>query len=165
MQIAIDPGKHTAAFALFEDGKLMHAAWVCVTDSKNCQPHIVAELLDKAVDPWIAEHGWRVTTARIEIPKHYDIAHQKGDQKDIRDVALVAGACAYVCNSYEARVELIEPWEWKGQIPKNVTKARVDLVLTPEELAQIEWPKQASKRHNIYDAIHMGLRAFTTRKA
>jgi hypothetical protein len=165
IRIAVDPGKHSAAFSAFyqPSDTLLHAELVTLDGYQVCRPDLVARIFELKLHVLFPDMEF--LEAVVEIPKPYATAKQSGDQRDIRDVALVAGALMFVLFKKSAAVRSVEPWEWKGQIPKSVTKSRVDRELTPDEVSRILWPKQAGKRHNVYDAIHMGLREFTTRNA
>lgn len=89
-----------------------------------------------------------------EIPQVYARDRSKGDPNDLIDLAGVVGACTQEALTVEWSPV---PRDWKGQIPKHVTQARVLDALGAEELAAIDETIPASLLHNVYDAIHLGL--------
>lgn len=154
---AIDPGKHAVGISVFNYATqdLVAAFWLDGFDDPSKLARALRTRL-KGLGAFI----W----ATIEVPQIYQTAQQKGPQKDLIDVTLTAGACALALLDLGATVKFLEPREWKGQIPKPVTQRRVDKALTQKEAALISWPIK-SKAHNVYDAIHLGLKAFTRRTA
>jgi hypothetical protein len=50
------------------------------------------------------------------------------------------------------RVELVQPRTWKHQVPKHIHHARASKVLTDAERELM-----ASKRHDVWDAVALGL--------
>lgn len=153
MRLAIDPGKNAAGWALFDPfGVLLAAGHLKRPDWAT---HGIRHL--------IALYG-HLQCAVIEKPQAYQIQHQKGDQQDLIDLGVMVGKAAGELEN-GCPVSLVLPKEWKGQIPKEVTKARVDGELIDAEKKRIKWPKADGERHNVYDAIHLGLRTFTKRKA
>jgi hypothetical protein len=163
IDIAIDPGKHSAAFSLWEEQQLIYAGFVEIQASPRCHPHIVAATLSTKLLE--INGGVALRMGVIERPRTYETRFQKGDQADIHDVSLVAGACSVVLATFGAAVSLVYPAEWKGQIKKNVTKNRVERELSAAEFETVVWPHRASKKHNVYDAVHLGLRSLTRRHA
>ena len=153
-RIAIDPGKLGAAYAIFDGEVLVHAGYV-----SGHSPETVAHAL-----LWSIPARYRPTSGIVEKPQVYETRQQKGDQNDLIDVAEVVGAIRYALHSSGVSMEEVRPAQWKGQIPKRVTKARVEAELSAIEFSTIQWP-EAKLRHNVYDAIHIGLRVFTARKA
>jgi hypothetical protein len=148
--VYIDPGVHGCGVAAFGDNELLTAAYV---NGLGGAHHPLLEVVGP-VAAWVENLGVPVHTVMIEKPKVYDAAFQKGDQRDIVNLAVVVGALASKLNLPTA---LREPWEWKGQTPKDVTTARAKAVLEPEELAGIDMPRLKSLEHNVWDAVAMGL--------
>jgi len=95
--------------------------------------------------------GWR---AVVEIPQH-DARSRRVRLADLLELSAVAGALA--CR-FDARG--VTPSEWKGNAPKEVTAARAVNALTWAEVAKTELDLAdvpASLRHNVWDAIAIGL--------
>lgn len=84
--------------------------------------------------------------------------HSKVPPNDILKLAHAAGAWAGRHGAAGRLVHFVEPAKWKGQTPKKVHNARVLAAMTPYERAIYEAaPCAAGKRHNILDAIGIGL--------
>lgn len=89
----------------------------------------------------------------IETPQVYGGPRDE-DPNDLIDLAGVVGAIAATVGG---PVEWSpKPREWKGQAPKEISRQRVDNRLTEAEKSRIRWPIK-SLRHNVYDALHLGL--------
>lgn len=101
----------------------------------------------------------------IEAPKIYPERLQKGDPQDIIDLAKVVGAFHFAYDNCPGtnRVHDVQPYVWKGSIDKKVTERRVKKRLTERELECVELPSADSLDHNVWDAIGIGLYAFTDR--
>lgn len=99
-----------------------------------------------------------------ERPKIYP--HSKIPTSDIITLAIRAGAAI---GPYQypadpavpaAKVTYYEPWEWKGSVAKNVHHQRLWGHLGPHEkelVAKTAEGMAPSKRHNMMDAIGIGL--------
>jgi hypothetical protein len=92
--------------------------------------------------------------------------HSKADPNDILTLAREAGRVAGSCAAAGATVRWVKPAEWKGQLPKDVCHRRVRALLTDEERAILTRDCRgmpASKRHNVLDAVGIGLWALGRR--
>jgi hypothetical protein len=92
----------------------------------------------------------------IEKMKVYRFAKQKGSQGDLIDLAHLGGALLCLGR----RAILVEPAQWKGQVPKDVVKGLVRARLSEYELANLDASLAGiapSKQHNVYDAVGIGL--------
>jgi len=137
--IAIDPGKWSG-WALFFHGKLQAAGVLSE-----------ATILDK---PPMVE--WAPAVAVIEIPRAYPLGKGKGDPQDLIKLAILAGDLRGFYRRHGLHTELVEPRRWKGTVPKDIHGERVLGALAPDEAAILPTlPK--SKRHNMVDAIGLGL--------
>jgi hypothetical protein len=105
-----------------------------------------------------ADPSWQVHVAILEKPQIYRGDRQKGDQRDLIEVA-VAGArvAQWLC---PGMFESFFPAEWMGQRPKHVTASRAEAILSDTEktimmldLARIN----DSDHHNAWDAVGLGL--------
>jgi hypothetical protein len=99
-----------------------------------------------------------------ERPKIYP--HSKVPTSDIITLAIRAGEAVgpyrYPAdpNTPAAKVTYYEPWEWKGSVVKNVHHQRIWGHLGPNEralVAEVAAGMAPSKRHNMMDAIGIGL--------
>lgn len=155
--VTIDPGLHKVAYAIWnERGTLLGAGLV----NHSHDPGIpraqkwrdVAEWTDVACT---LDSGEQVVLV-IEIPQIYNTHEaKKKDPNDLIDLAGVVGAIASkICVGYVDWSPL--PREWKGQLPKEISVKRVEEKLSAKEKILIKWPAK-SLRHNVYDALHLGL--------
>lgn len=93
-----------------------------------------------------------------EIPVSYNIAKQIGDQNDLIQVAISAGAVL----ATSGKVQTVTPGEWKGQVPKKIHHQRLWPRLTPDMLRSIHAVKE-NVRHNVIDAVALGMWWLDTR--
>lgn len=129
---AIDPGKHASAVAEFHDGTLRRVFY--------------GRMITYFWAPEVA--------VVVELPQVYTRGSSKGDPNDLVDLAFSAGRL--VGNATNLRT--VRPREWKGQLPKNVHHARVRKALSAAELAVLDACNvPVSKRHNVLDAVGLGL--------
>ncbi len=153
--VSVDPGLAKVAFASWdpETGQLLEAGLVV-------HKH---EIATERVQKWKDMAWWTCMVAGldrcdidlvIEVPQVYAGARDE-DPNDLIDLAGVVGAIASSIILGSVQWSPL-PREWKGQIPKKVTKQRVDKRLSDAEKALIKWPS-ASLAHNVYDALHLGI--------
>jgi hypothetical protein len=81
--------------------------------------------------------------AVIEMPDHL-----AAKTENVLTCAWRAGYCARAF----AQHKMIKVGEWKGSVPKEVTKRRAEKVLEPDELRHVD-----GKNHHAWDAIGIGL--------
>lgn len=90
-------------------------------------------------------------------------ARGKGGPGVADDLLELQGVAGAVIGSFpEAEVLGVLPSEWKGQVTKAVTLARVRAWLEAEDysLGTVRWPQAPRLHHNVADAIGIGLHAF-----
>src|SRR4030042_3107087 len=97
----------------------------------------------------------------IEKPQVYSSCHQKGDQNDLINLSIVCGVV--ISEAARLNIDLIiyTPHEWKGSRPKTIDNKYTLSLLTNDEKKAFEHSviKTAkSKRHNVIDAIGIGLK-------
>lgn len=155
MIISLDPGLHKVALAFWGlNYQLVHACLVEHEHEKGTER--VQKWADMAywVDLCIAQYNKGDIALVCEIPQVYSGPRDE-DPNDLIDLAGVVGAVA--ANIVLGSIEWSPtPREWKGQLPKAITKKRVDAKLGDHEKAAIAWPIK-SLCHNVYDAIHLGM--------
>lgn len=154
--IAIDPGVHSMAIAAFGDGGHLLDAWnEVVTGFYASNPvqgwgspsvRLVNRLQRFVMNPRI------VGERQVIYPGAKGL---KTNPNDLLDLAMCSGAfygalCVEMCSN----LTLVEPAEWKAQVPKDITKKRIEGLLTPFEKDVI---KKGGEMHNVYDAIGIGL--------
>ncbi len=141
----IDPGVKFCAVARFSDS-------------------LLADVQHRTA-PLVAHENMRVV---CEVPQVYDPRKQQGRHKnpqDLIDLAVCAGRMTGTCAT-----EFVTPAQWKGQLPctcsAKVTMSdcihhrRMINALTLQELDVLVAAAQqvpAGVRHNMYDAVALGL--------
>ncbi len=100
----------------------------------------------------------------IERPMIYPGARQKARPADIIKLAVRAGEAGGVYGrAHGLEPEYVEPAKWKGgSIDKNIHHPRIWAKLSPDEQAIVSNAARGiapSKRHNVLDAIGIGLYA------
>jgi hypothetical protein len=141
--IAIDPGKHHLAWAKFLEGRLVACGLA------EGEPRELADVLEE-----IGARGEAV----IEVPRVYPSRRWRGDPNDLIDVALTAGVAAGVLCRLGTKIEYVRPGTWKKNVPKRIHNDRVRSALDDHERLLFETCGVAAfKRHNVLDAIGLGL--------
>lgn len=133
--VSCDPGVHHCYFAEWEGARLVYAfRGVPQTWSRGaCSEHLA-----------------------IEVPQVYP-GMRREDPNDLIDLATSAGIV--IGSAQWASVTRYRPREWKGQTPKKIDHERTLKVLTAAERSVYDGCDVAqSLRHNILDAIGIGLR-------
>jgi hypothetical protein len=104
--------------------------------------------------------GLAVRKAIIEKPMIYPGGKQKARPADIITLAVRAGESGGLLRSAGVDVQYVEPFRWKGSVPKDVCHARIWGKLTDVERGIVDSAGKGiapSKRHNILDAVGIGL--------
>lgn len=151
--LTIDPGYAQTggtAFAEWENGKLTQARLVRAAGWGGA-PGLPLWL-------WLAREVESRTHRRehvvIEMPRTYGGRSKVGDANDLIKLGALVGALAATLNDTGTRVELISV----PKVPKNVTENRAKAALSAAEHDLIVKAAPRSLRHNIYDAVGIGLR-------
>jgi hypothetical protein len=147
--IAIDPGLNGCGFALFRAGLLERAAYVKNVERTGNKPQDMALGLTLYVSTYKLATDDKVV---CELPQVYTQDKLKGDPNDLIYLALVVGALVF-----QFGAKTIKPREWKGQLPKEVCNNRVRSKLSLYEIEAIDTRVPASLRHNVLDAVGIGL--------
>lgn len=145
--VPIDPGKLACAAAVFSPylgGHTLRAVYYGL-DPKA---------LERLVDAHRCQHPACPAECVLEVPQVYSRSTSKGDPNDLVAIAVEGGR---MCSPY--RTTYVKPAAWKGQVPKHIHHMRIRKILSGEEAAIIDsYPILASKRHNLLDAVGLGLR-------
>lgn len=151
---AVDPG--------------VNGCGVCVVDI-DCDPPLINEgRLASArylrggreeMADWLDFHFNRGDRFRIEFPRIYPAASQKGDQNDLLQLARVVGGIQEAALARGLVVELIYPRDWKGTLDADEMTLRIQGRLTPAEVARVHLPTAKSLAHNVWDAVGIALHA------
>jgi hypothetical protein len=168
MFLALDPGIRGAGCALFDEaGAELRAAAYVRNPKRSGNGPAECVALAQAVDEWL---GKAVVNLRIgnldevvvEWPQIYTAGKQIGDPNDL--LALVgvdAAVCALASCGRPVRLTHYLPRAWKGQLPKGeVFETRVLDRLVGTEVFRLDTAlaqTPASLRHNVYDAVGLGL--------
>lgn len=157
--VFIDPGKNGCGYSVFEGRELLHAGY---TGGYGGQVHPMMEpagALERELEELANVFGERrfADIVVIEVPQVYDTAKQRGDQRDLIDLAVVVGSLLHMAATYARGGLLVRPSEYKGQVPKDICEKRTRAALSTDELSRVELPKAGSLHHNVWDAIQLGL--------
>lgn len=104
-----------------------------------------------------------VLSVVIEKPQVYRARESKGDPNNLITLAIQVGRYVERFEVLGAKVTLHLPNEWKGQLPKGVMSGRTLKGLSLAEQAVVNHclqPIAPSKRHNVMDAVALGVWAF-----
>lgn len=143
--LAIDPGIDTG-WAFFRSATELLACGV--DDARK-----VFDLNDPALP---------VRTVIMEKPQVY-LHRQKTDPNNLITLAIQVGRYIEHFERTGARVTLVRPAEWKGQIPKEIQHARIWSAMSAFEQGIVDRCLRRvapSRRHNAMDAVAMGKIAF-----
>lgn len=150
LRVYIDPGKNGCGVSVFVEKSLLAARYVkSIGGAIHPLFEVVGEV-EKYLACVLADEDFDVV---IELPQVYEAAHQKGDQQDLINLAVVVGGLARGINR---PVSFVLPRDWKGQVPKEITQQRAKEVLDDSEFEAVVLPA-ASLAHNVWDAVAMGL--------
>lgn len=145
--VSVDPGLRGCGIAHWRGTNLVLAKYVVNPHGSVWYEMVTA--VEVVVGPVMYIHH-----LAIEMPQAY--IHRKGDQNDLLTLAGLVGAFTYFFSRCGGHFTLYRPAEWKGQVPKEITEKRARARLSTEELKRIKLPS-ASLRHNVWDAIGIGL--------
>ncbi len=160
--IAIDPGVHNMAIAVFGDNGVLLEAWN-ETDARSAFEGLLNETLERWGSPSVRLINRLQSHVRLErncIVGERQVVYPgakglKTNPNDLLDLAMCAGAFyGALCVDMHASLTLVAPAEWKAQVPKNITWKRIEALLKPGESLGI---KKGGEMHNVYDAIGIGL--------
>lgn len=150
--VSIDPGVRGCGVAVF-NGDLIQAFYV-KNPVERGDDYAAASNVASAVNNSISQY--RANTAIIECPMVYSGAKQKGAQSDIVAVAGVSYSLAARLSATGIDCFRVFPYQWKGQVPKEIMLNRIILTLASTEQNAIQKTSK-SLRHNVLDAVGIGL--------
>lgn len=164
--LSIDPGSRGCGCALWnrETRRLLAAAYVANIDFEGLAGPLECAMMARQVRLWAPVH---VEALAFEWPQIYQPGGDKtkGDPKVLLPLAGVDAAIAALF-SEATKVSKVQPHDWKGgvQKPKRVSdpypiEGKVRSRLTPEELANIQWPRAVKFTWDVSDALGVGLHA------
>ena len=155
--IAIDPGVHSMAIAVFDVNTLIDAWNETVSgyfDPGSCPVQGWGELPLRLINrTQRAGMSSRIIGERQVV--YPGARGLKTNPNDLLDLAMCAGAFfGALCVEMRSNLRLVEPAEWKAQVPKDICRRRIEAMLSPAEKSAI---KKGGEMHNVYDAIGIGL--------
>lgn len=156
--LSLDPGIRGCGVAIFSDGLLSQAAYVC---NPCLEGSGAAEAASMA--SWVQGFfsNWKVDEIAVEWPRIYASRIREGSSKaDPNDLLALTGVgAALVALLAPARATSYVPSDWKGQLTKEATEARIRSRFHQYELEIAVRGAEAarSKAHNMFDAIGIGL--------
>jgi len=141
--VAIDPGKDRIGYSLWDEGVLVEAAWLAFDDL----PAIVG-----------------VERVVMERPRARHPNETPGGVCGYQAIVDIGISGALWAGKLGGAFETVFPDEWKGGTSKAKTKVyvieqRAKAILKPDERVRVELPSAASKQHNVWDAVGIGLYA------
>ena len=142
--LGIDPGINHCGWAQLSPEGLRCGLW-------RSQP---ALLPDRCYQYYCRARSTPADLTIVEYPQVYQGRQQKGRQKDIVDLAAIAGALISGAKSQRSEVLIPTPSERKGNIPKEVEHARVlrSLTLDVSDIKRMADVPQYLL-HNVLDAV------------
>jgi hypothetical protein len=155
--IAIDPGLRYCGVAIAERGNLVACALIANPDKQGRNAAAWSSMA-KAVRGWALLHG-PFDRARSETPQVYQPGHHGGKRIDPGDLLQLQGVVGALSMAFDG-LETVQPYQWKGQLPKEVCAGRIMARLSPEEAAVLAACQCApSLKHNVMDAVGIMLDA------
>lgn len=157
--IAIDPGVNACGVAVFD----VAADYLRYTPTRPTPSELVLKRASylsptrRDLGLWFTEHA--ATLVRIEFPRIYPAASQKGDQNDLMQLARVCGRLEAWAQDAGHTVEFVEPRQWKGTLDPDVMTQRIIGRVTEDERRRVQLPSAKSLQHNVWDAVGIGLHA------
>jgi hypothetical protein len=146
--LAIDPGLRATGYAYFRNGTLARCGL------KRCDLIDRAEIAAAIGREFAVEFLKPLDALVVEVPQIYQPRFMKGDPNDLVNLALVAGSALQL----PAKIRrAISPHQWKGNVPKEITRSRVLFALSDMEreiLLDANVPE--SLKHNVFDAVGIG---------
>lgn len=155
LTLAVDPGKHSCAWATFMGDRLWDAS--LVRGKSGAPPHVApgAEGLARVLESW--SYGVRFV---LEQPTVYPGAREN-DPNDLISIATEGGLFVGAVRGGRAGpTVLVAPRTWKGGVPKDIHQRRILAKLTAPEVARLEAALVnvlPTLRHNVVDAVGIGL--------
>jgi hypothetical protein len=139
--ITIDPGTPGCGVAYWVDGRLSLASYV----------------KGDAYEVWREMPGADLVV--IECPMTYE--NRPSKDIDINDLIKLAIRVGELKIQFEvesdAEVRLIEPPDWKRQVPKDICKSRAERELAGPEAGNVHEPKNKKTALDMWDAVGIGL--------
>lgn len=140
--LTIDPGKKSVAFAIFDGNDLATCGFLLARERAGLVAQVRETLAGQFFDDVV-----------IELPKVYQQRRWSGDPNDLIHLAVTVG----IIVSMYPKAALVLAREWKGTTPKAVMNTRTEGRLSEIERSRLSGVCSSRHRHNVLDAIGIGL--------
>lgn len=154
--IAFDCGLSYVGAALydFEKQSLIECYYIDTGIDAREEAEQTADLVKKIFLTFQAflEH----TLIVVEYPEQY--SHTPAPRSSVQGLACTGGGIVSMLKKDSNKVEFVLPKTWKGQVPKDIMLNRIVAKLSDTEKQILESKNYIkSKKHNVIDAIGLGL--------
>ncbi len=141
-----------------DPGTQGNAAWAIVDDATQVlgisRPAVIAAGLGAY---WEAGRSDVFVQCAVEVPRIYPGGKTK-NPNDLITLALYSGAVEFYLSLVRGfQVKRVFPQDWKGQLPKEVTIARIQKRFPEAKRTVDALDLPATSAHNVYDAIGIAL--------
>ena len=149
MIVSFDAGKYSLAWAAFEQDVLTNCGFIEWSEEK--WPSEIERRFRAGFD-------WAPCRYLIEYQQIYTSGrHRTRKPADVLACTLTVGRVQQALGQY-AKLELVLPHTWKGSVKKEIMTERIPTFLSTAERAILHAAKVPNaKRHNVVDAIGLGL--------
>lgn len=158
--VSMDPGIRCCGVAVFKhDGTVPRLARALIVRNpvKSGDDLNAVRLMAKEVLATLRNETYYGYDFVSEWPQVYRAVRSKGDPNDLMPLAGVVG---FVASASWGSVRRFLPAEWKGQMPKDVCEKRaLSRLDAAEQVVLAACAVPASLRHNVIDAVAIGLHA------
>lgn len=156
--LTVDPGVNGHGYALFLNTGVLHSCGYATGHLPHASRTMRSLTAARDLNERVA-YGYRpnIHSLIAEIPVVRDVTKQKGDQADIVALSVSLGMVVQVFNS--ATPFLLEPENWKKQMPKEVVHRRMMARMTASEkviLGRARVDVGDTLWHNVLDAVALG---------
>lgn len=157
--LAIDPSIVTSGVAVFRSGLLTYCT---LADCRFLRADsLYSRVAAMADEIWYVAGMYGATEVVCELPQIYTASTSKKNDTALIPIFLLTGFLMCCADGTPVSdFKTVQPRQWKGQQPKEVTRHRVLQRLSQAEkealdLGLIRVPK--SLQHNVFDAVGIGL--------
>jgi len=152
---SVDPGVKGCGVAIFiasytSEYELLYSKYVEGEDA-NQTALLTASYITKTLG---LQNTMNSLELVLEMPQIY--AHKRRKQNDDNDLLQLAYVNGLISGAMCLKPVLIQPRCWKGTVAKDVMTRRIETWLSPTEWQRVG-EKRKTKRHNVIDAIGLGI--------
>jgi Holliday junction resolvasome RuvABC endonuclease subunit len=139
--LSIDPGLRKCGCATWTAGGELIAAWTARCSGRTRGPEAWRAIARAVVAP--PPRVVAIETMQVD-------GRTRGKEKGILELSGVVGVLT--ARFWDSEVAAYTPRQWKGNVPKEVMRARLRSRLTPAEMSRID----SRATHDAWDAIGIG---------